>query len=143
LRVIIEIKNGPVYYDGIEAKVAEAVRASGHSKITVSSFDHAALKRLQAIAPDIETATLYMGRLENPVRMAQEAGARVLHPYWMWVTPELIEMAHAAGLRVEAWTVDVPVQPLFLPTLRMLDGVITNQPAQMRTLLEGECASEG
>ncbi len=136
VRVIIEIKNGPVYYEGIAARVARVVRRSAHKAITVSSFDHPVLREIRRLAPDMETAALFMGRLIDPLRLAREAGVSVLHPYWMWITPDLVGTAHAAGLRVEAWTVDEPEHQAHVVSLGV-DGIITNQPVRLRSLLTG------
>lgn len=134
VRVIIEIKNGPVYYEGIAERVAAVVRRSGHEAITVSSFDHPVLREMRGVAPDVETAALFMGRLIDPLRLASEAGVGILHPYWMWITPDMIAAAHAAGLRVETWTVDEPAHQAHVVSLGV-DGIITNQPARLRALL--------
>lgn len=136
VRVIIEIKNGPIYYEGIAARAAETVRATGHRAVTVSSFDHPVLRELRSVAPDLETAILFMSRPIDPVRLARDAGAGVLHPNWMWVTPDMIDAAHAAGLRVEAWTVDEPAHQAHVVSLGV-DGIITNYAARLRALLAG------
>ncbi len=136
VRVIVEIKNGPVYYEGIAARVADVVRRSGHKAITVSSFDHPVLREMRRLAPDMETAALYMGRLIDPLRLAREVGAGILHPYWMWITPDLVRAAHAAGLQVETWTVDEPAHQAHVVSLGV-DGIITNQPVRLRSLLAG------
>lgn len=134
VRVIVEIKNGPVYYPGIAARVADTVRAVGHRAVTVSSFDHPVLLEVRQAAPDLSTAALYMGRFTDPLWPARETGADVLQPYWAWITPDLVEAAHAAGLRVEAWTVDEPHHARFVIDLGV-DGIITNFPDRLRALL--------
>ncbi|MDR7485376.1 MAG: glycerophosphodiester phosphodiesterase [Armatimonadota bacterium] len=134
VRVIVEIKNGPVYYPGIAARVADTVRAVGHRAVTVSSFDHPVLLEVRKAAPDLSTAVLYMGRFTDSLWLARETGADVLQPYWAWITPDLIEAAHAAGRRVEAWTVDEPRHARFVIDLGV-DGIITNFPDRIRALL--------
>jgi glycerophosphoryl diester phosphodiesterase len=136
VRVVIEIKNGPIYYDGIADRVAHTVRNAGHSAVTVSSFDHPVLREMHCLAPELETAALFMGRLIDPVRLAREAGTTVLHPNWMWITPDQVAAAHAAGLRVETWTVDEPAHQAHVVGLGV-DGIITNHPARLRALLAG------
>jgi glycerophosphoryl diester phosphodiesterase len=134
--VIIEIKNGPVYYEGIAERVAHTVRAVGHRAATISSFDHPVLREVRSLAPDLETAALFMGRLIDPLRLARETGVNILHPYWMWITADLVGTAHTAGLRVEAWTVDEPAHQAHVVSLGV-DGIITNQPVRLRSLLAG------
>jgi len=134
VRTIVEIKNGPVYYPGIAAKVAETVRAVGHQAVTVSSFDHPVLLEVRDVAPDLPTAALFMGRFTDPLWLARESGASILHPYWAWITSDLVEAAHAAGLRVETWTVDEPHHARFVIDLGV-DGIITNYPDRLRAVL--------
>lgn len=138
VRVIVEVKNGPIYYPGIAARVAAEVRAAGHPSVTASSFDHPVLVELKAEATRLgsvlDTAVLYVGRPVNPIGLALDAGADALHPHWAYLTPELIGAAHAAGLRVETWTVD---DPLYLAHVMGMapDGVMTNHPDRLREFL--------
>ncbi|MDQ7840625.1 MAG: glycerophosphodiester phosphodiesterase family protein [bacterium] len=138
VRVIVEVKNGPIYYPGIAARVAAEVRAAGHPSVTASSFDHPVLVELKAeatrLGTTLDTAVLYVGRPVNPVGLARDAGADALHPHWAYLTPELVGAAHAAGLRVETWTVD---DPLYLAHVMGMapDGVMSNHPGRLREFL--------
>jgi glycerophosphoryl diester phosphodiesterase len=134
VRVIIEIKNGPVYYEGIAREVAAAVREVGHRAVTVSSFDHPVLLEMRALCPEIPTAVLFAARPVDPVRLARDAGAAYLHPHWAYVTGAMVDRAHDAGLRVEAWTVDDPDQMARLAALGA-DGIMSNHPARLRAVL--------
>lgn len=134
VRVIIEIKNGPIYYPEIASRVAAVARTAGHRSVTVSSFDHHVLLTLHALAPEIETAVLFSARPVDPPRLARDAQAQCLHPHWGFATPDLIESAHAAGLRVEVWTVDDPAEMAEL-TDRGVDGIMTNVPGRLRHVL--------
>jgi glycerophosphoryl diester phosphodiesterase len=134
-RVIIEVKNGPVYYPEIAQRVASVARASGHGRLTVSSFDHPVLLEVRRAAAELETAVLFAARPVDPVRLAADAGARVLHPQWAFATPDVVAAGHAAGLRVEAWTVDDPVHMRRVMEAGV-DGIMTNVPARLLALLE-------
>ncbi len=112
----IEIKNGPIYYPGIGEKTVQLLREHDMAlQAIIISFDHYVLREIKMMAPEIATGLLYVGRLVDPVGAAQVAGADALHPNWAFVTPDLIEMAHAAGLAVSPWC------PNDLPTIKMLD----------------------
>ena len=134
VRVIIEIKNGPLYYPAIASRVLTTVAEIGHPAVTLSSFDHHVLLGVRGAAPELPTAVLYAARPIDPVRMAHEAGAGALHPNWAYVTPDVVASAHAAGLRVETWTVDEPDHLRHILATGV-DGVMTNRPERMRAIL--------
>jgi len=128
IAVAIEIKNGPIYYPGIVAQTIAALRRHGMTRQAILiSFDHLALREAKQIAPEIVTGILYVGGLADPVAAARAAGADALHPHWAYVTPELVQTVHAAGLALSPWN------PNDLPTIRMLsqmgvDSVGTDYP---------------
>jgi glycerophosphoryl diester phosphodiesterase len=54
-------------------------------------------------------------------------GHRALHPWYGWVTEELIAAAHAQDVVVNTWTVDDPeVMARFAGW--GIDGIVTNVP---------------
>lgn len=134
VRVIIELKNGPIYYPEIAGRVAAVVRAAGHQSITISSFDHHALLQIRLAEPEIETAALFSARPVDVVRLARDARAQYLHPHWAFATPDLVDAAHAAGLCVEVWTVDDPVHMAEM-VRKKVDGIMTNVPDRLREVL--------
>lgn len=134
-RLAIEIKNGPYFYPDIEAKVAALLaRHAMLDQALVISFDHHALRRLRAIDPRITTGVLYAARPVDPVALASACGAAVLEPHWSYVTPEDVQRAHAAGLRVVAWSTSAPdvLQHLIASGV---DGIATDHPDLLRGLL--------
>jgi len=116
--IAIEIKNGPLYYPGIAERTIRLLRAHGmeHQAILIS-FDHLVLREAKMIAPEVATGILYAARLVDPVGAARLAGANALHPAWAFVTPDLVENAHAAGLAVSPWC------PNDVQSLRWLDNM--------------------
>jgi glycerophosphoryl diester phosphodiesterase len=82
---------------------------------------------------------LYAARPIDALRMARDAGAAVLHPQWAFLRPELIADAHAAGMRVETWTVDDTAHLTHVLAMGP-DGVMTNFPARLRAMLGAEPA---
>jgi glycerophosphoryl diester phosphodiesterase len=114
--VAIEIKNGPIYYPGIAEKVIRLLKdQSMERQAILISFDHLVLREAKMIAPDVATGILYVGRFVNEPGAARAAAADALHPNWAFVTPDLVENAHAAGLAVSPWC------PNDLPTMRLLN----------------------
>lgn len=138
VRVIVEVKNGPIYYPGIAARLAAEVRAAAHPSVTASSFDHPVLVELKAEAARLgialDTAVLFVGRPVSPLGLALEAGADALHPHWAYLTPGLVGLAHASGLRVETWTVDDPSHMAHVAGVGP-DGVMSNYPDRLREFL--------
>ena len=116
--VAIEVKNGPIYYQGIAEKTISLVRK--HDMLTQAiliSFDHFVLREAKMIEPRLATGILYAGRLVDPVGAAEAAGADSLNPAWAFLTPDLVEHAHAAGLAVSPWC------PNDLQTMRLMDAM--------------------
>lgn len=114
--VAIEIKNGPIYYPGIAGKTIELLREFGMLRQAILiSFDHLVLREAKLIEPEVVTGILYVGGLVDAVAAARLAGAASINPHWSYVTPALVQEAHAAGLAISPWN------PNDLPTLRLLD----------------------
>jgi glycerophosphoryl diester phosphodiesterase len=126
--VAIEIKNGPIYYPGIAEKVIRLLKDwSMERQAILISFDHFVLREAKMIAPEVATGILYVGRFVNESGAARAAAADALHPNWAFVTPDLVEKAHADGLAVSPWC------PNDLPAIRMLsemgvDSIGTDYP---------------
>ncbi len=135
VRMIVEIKHGPVRYPGIAARVAAVVREAGHGAVTISSFDHSVLREVRTTSPSLETAVLYTARPINPLRLAQDAGAGILHPHWHYLTPDVVTSAHQADLRVETWVVDELTDLKYVVAMGV-DGVMTAHPERLRAVLE-------
>jgi glycerophosphoryl diester phosphodiesterase len=105
--VFLEIKHGPMFYEGIEAQVGEALRRHGmeHAAL-VMSFDHPAVRTMREVAADVATAIIYRARLGDVAAAARAVGADALCPEWRLVSGDVVADAHAAGLGVFPWTID-------------------------------------
>lgn len=116
--VALEVKNGPIYYPGIAEKTLRLVREYEMlDKAILISFDHFVVREAKMIEPRVATGILYAGRLVDPVAAARAAGADSLNPAWAFVTPDLVQQAHDAGLAVSPWC------PNDLESLRYLDAL--------------------
>lgn len=126
--VFIEIKAGSLYYPGIEVRLVELLQARGwRDQVEISSFDHQALRRVKELASHLPVGVLYVCRPVDTLVLARAVGAEALHPFFRFVTPELIEEAHRAGLRVYTWTVDERSEMEQLVDWG-IDGIMTNRP---------------
>lgn len=136
LVVNVEIKNWPRDPDHdptllLADRVAPLVAPMG-DRVIVSSFNLADVDRVREIDPTIATGTLatfapdadVAGRF---VDRARRRGHTAVHPHHGAVTPHLVGLAHAAGLRVNTWTVDDPDRIRELAVLGV-DAIVTNVP---------------
>jgi glycerophosphoryl diester phosphodiesterase len=131
----IEIKNGPIYHQGLPERVVELLRK--HEMVdrsTVISFDHVALKRVSELEPRLALGVLFAARPVDPPSLARAAGADALLPHWAFATPDLVASAHAAGLAVSVWTVNDETV-LGSAVAAGVDAIATDYPDRMRAAL--------
>lgn len=98
----------------------------------VSSFWWAALEGSKVAGPSVRRAFVFSG---SPARSALMEGARdmrlwALHPNRAYVTAELVHAAHAAGLKVNAWTVNDPHEIALCVDLGV-DGIMSDYPERV------------
>jgi glycerophosphoryl diester phosphodiesterase len=89
--------------EGALADLNEPMRA----RLLLSSFELDAVAWLKAHWPWLRVGALFTGaqwRKEDMVSRALELGAEAIHPNIRLVQPDLVERAHATGLRVNVWT---------------------------------------
>lgn len=133
----LELKSEPRRrYPGLEVRVLDAVRRRRLMRRTLfSCFDGAVLSRLRAAAPEARIGLL----VSNPLGIAQRArrvGAEAVHLPRRAVTRRRIASLHDAGRRVYVYTVDDPRDLAHLIAWGV-DGIFTNVPARLRSLLDG------
>jgi glycerophosphoryl diester phosphodiesterase len=135
--VNIEIKNWPGDGDfdpseGLAADVVALLEARGEladGRALVSSFHLPTVDRVHELAPGLATAWLLFDASDpGPlIDRAAEHGHVAIHPHHAFVTPDLVTMAHGAGLAVNVWTVDDPDRIVWLGDLGV-DAVVVNDP---------------
>jgi len=137
--VDIEIKNAPLYYQGIEDAVVRCLDERGMTERSiVISFDHAAVKRVKELDERVATGVLFAGRpVDGGVELARQANADALLPHWAYVTRQDVDHAHQANLAVAPW---VSSDPLVLQQLigAGVDAIGTNHPDVLKGVLEGQ-----
>jgi glycerophosphoryl diester phosphodiesterase len=127
--VYVEIKG-----ERIEAAVATVIGESA-VRCAVHSFDHDAIARLRAIAPDIPRGILFDERATTDAmrRRIEATGARDLWPRRDLIDAALVSVAHTAGARVIAWTVNSTSEAQALLALGV-DGLCTDDVRLLDTL---------
>jgi glycerophosphoryl diester phosphodiesterase len=141
--------------DGIRKSKTEA-------RSTLQSFDWRGLIAVRKLAPEIATGCLtiesnnfdtvqrssgqpspWLGGLDlaahggSVPRLAQAAGCATWSPFWRNVTAENVKEAHALGLKVVPWTVNVPAEMGRLIDLGV-DGLISDYPDRGAQILSSK-----
>lgn len=99
--VNVELKPNTRNDIGFEAKVAQIVRDSGMARdVVFTSFDHVAIRRIKAVAPDIAAVVTLGARLAGELDYVRRVGADGSNHSLLWWTPELVDAYHAADLIV-------------------------------------------
>ncbi len=129
--VVIELK----YYgheQDLEQRVVEIVEAAGMAaEVSVMSLEYAGAARTRALRPAWRVGVLStvsagdLTRLDVDFLALNGAAA----------TPLMIRKAHKKGMDVYVWTVNDPIQMSVMMS-RGVDGVITDEPAHARRVLQ-------
>ena len=130
----IELKGGHGECAELPDRVVECLRRNRcEGRVLLSSFHLEALRRVREIAPDLAIGVLYA----HPVGEDKIAGLRAeaLHPEWKVAGEELVRSAHAAGQKVNVWTVNAEADMRNLIALGV-DAIITNYPQLLATILK-------
>ncbi len=131
----IELKNGPIFYPGLERLIVDRVRESEMlDQVSVISFDHPALLRLRALERRLATGALYAARLVDGPGIARATGVQALLPHVAFVDRAMVEEAHRAGIAVSVWTVNQS-DDVSLALSAGVDAVATDFPARTRRLI--------
>jgi glycerophosphoryl diester phosphodiesterase len=131
-RYLIELKDPRA---PMEVRVVEAVAAAGlRDRVVVQSFDELALRRVRHLDPGLPVAPLYEDAAAARRRLRAVAGwAAGVGVRWEGVDAGLLDVAHARGLAVRAWTVNAPREMARLVALGV-DGLITDAPDVARMI---------
>ena len=113
-------------------RVASRLAERADPDAYISSFWWGALEGARAAAPAVRRAFVFS---DSPDRAALIASAVsiclwALHPNRAYVTRELVDAAHAAGLRVNAWTVNDASEITKFAALGV-DGIMSNWPERV------------
>ncbi|MBX9686311.1 MAG: hypothetical protein K2X27_06385 [Candidatus Obscuribacterales bacterium] len=130
--VDIEIKNAPMVYDGIEEELLQVLEPYRHKlNLSVSSFDHHCLRRLRALDADIEIGVLAAASIVDLKEYCGKFSARYYIQDFDCLTPQAVEEAHDAGLKVIVWTVNDKYRWQKLIEMGVY-GICTDIPAALR-----------
>ena len=133
--LVIEIKQLPHLYPGLEEKLLNMLRQLGAvSECAVVSFNHAAIHELRKLEPRLQLGILEGARPMHPADLLREAGADVYSPHWGATDPQVVKEVHAAGGAVGVWPVDDDMAIAWCKYCKP-DSIFTNRPKEVGAAL--------
>jgi glycerophosphoryl diester phosphodiesterase len=129
----IEIKSKPGENGDLEQSVIECIRRNRcEGKVLISSFNMESLRRVRQAAPELPIGVLYSHPLDE--EEITDLRAEAVHPQWTLVDEDLVQRAHAAGRKVNVWTVNEEADQRRMIALGV-DAIITNFPQRLASIL--------
>jgi len=154
---------GTVAPDRFVLALLAAIRGTGmESRVMIQSFDWRTLVLVRQLAPEIPLvaltdqqpgedtmepgkpgASIWLGGFDvddhggSVPKTVKALGAAVWSPHALDLTPASIAEAHALGLAIVPWTVN-RTEDMERAIVSGVDGLITDYPARLRTLLESK-----
>lgn len=112
-----------------------ATNPGWRERLLITSFWPGTIDRVQAIT-DLATGwlTFDCSDPEGLARRVSDDGHAAVNPWDPLITRDVVDAAHAAGLVVNAWTVNEPARMEELASWGV-DGLITDEPALVRSTL--------
>lgn len=126
----IELKNALFPYKGMEEKVIQLVRKFDlMERIIISSFNHYSIVYSYSLAPEIETAPLFLEGIYMPWVYSHAIRAKGIHPKYSTLSDEILIKTMDNGIAVRPYTVnnEVVMQRLFKINCTAL---ITDEPVK-------------
>jgi glycerophosphoryl diester phosphodiesterase len=144
LLVNVELKAGGASAARLAALAAAVAgvlaRTASASRVLVSSFSPLAVRSWIRLGRQVPAALLFERAAPLPLRRAWAAAwlrPAALNPEVVLCTPARVARWHARGYAVNAWTVDAEAALRACRDMGV-DGVVTNDPARARAILEAQ-----
>jgi glycerophosphoryl diester phosphodiesterase len=126
----IELKNGLIPYAGMEEKVVQLVRNYGLSnRVIISSFNHYSIVYSYRIAPEIETAPLFIEGIYMPWIYSQSIRAKGIHPKHSAMSDNILVNTMNNGIAVRPYTVNKEIDMHRLFNINCT-AIITDDPVK-------------
>lgn len=137
----LELKNGEVFYQGLEQRVIDEIRRRRMQEtVFVSSFNHVSMQRFKELCPDIETGLLCGKPLLDMAAYIRRSNADSMHPRYtlLQYQTELVEVFHSRGMKVNTWTVNGE-EDMRDMLARDVDCIISNHPDLLCRVADEVC----
>jgi glycerophosphoryl diester phosphodiesterase len=133
--LVIEIKQAPFQYPGLEDKLLAMLRQLGAvADCAIVSFHHPSIHELREMEPNLQLGILEGARPMHPSRLMREAGADVYSPHWGATDPQVVKEIHHAGGAVAVWPVDDAAAVAWCKYCKP-DSIFTNRPVEVGAAL--------
>lgn len=105
-----------------------------NDKIIFSSFDHTVIAQLKKNNPTVNTATLLVSRLLDPIPVINSLESEILCQHYEFVDKGYVELIHSYGKKIYVWTLN------YIPDIHWfielgVDGIFTDYPARVKKIL--------
>ncbi len=131
----VEVKQIPIPYPGLEAKLVACLAALGMlDQTAVISFHHGSMRDIKRLEPRLAVGILEGARPIDPVSLLRSAGADIYAPHYGAMDPDLVATVHEAGGAVGVWTVDDAAAVAWCRACRP-DSAFTNRPREIAPAL--------
>jgi len=102
--------------------------------LIISSFDHEALRNVQAINANIPLGILFYYRMLEPWKYVASSGLQIasVHPLYTTISEEFIERFHEMDIKIYPFTVNKEKHYDKL-IAKGVDGVFSNNPNIFKT----------
>ena len=132
----IELKTGVNEYPGIEEKVLELIREYKlEDRVLISSFNHFSVKRMQALAPELQYGLLTETWILDPGAYTKAHNVECYHPSILMMHQDVVDELKANGRIINVWTVNTEAQIRDMYA-KGIDCVIGNVPDLTKRILE-------
>jgi glycerophosphoryl diester phosphodiesterase len=129
--LVIEIKQVPPLYPGLEEKLVNMLRQLGAvQECAAVSFNHPVIHELRKMEPSLQLGVLEGARPMDPAKILRDAGADVYSPHWGAADPQVVKEVHAAGGAVAVWPVDDEAA-LAWCRYSLPDAIFSNRPREI------------
>lgn len=125
----VEIKTNIVWYEDIEKKVVELIKAYNlEERVIISSFNWLSVMKIKSFGRKLKTALLYeKSNIIGIAKQAADNGIDFIHPDFHLVDDALLEDAKKVNIGINVWTVN-EIKDADLMIKNDISGIITNYP---------------